>query len=275
MKKLMNKQKIMLITLTIMLIILLSTTIYAVNPLPEGPGVIDIIESSRRTPHEVRNISVIAGNVTQLNITGTTVTQSWAGVYGRVSGIITLDNAAGDTMFDWDLADPRGEVYATSMPTVNWETGNIWCWNWSDTLGGPGTFISIRGLEGWGTNPIPESLVTLGMEEHDPDGINKTFDPAGQGEHPDFFVCGQRIYNNTCPTATLYNSTGDGAFKQVLLFHDGESVNDLGIIYTSILVRGGRVGFDGEIWDFQMLLGEDGRDGNIETSTYYFYVQLE
>jgi hypothetical protein len=53
------------------------------------------------------------------------------------------------------------------------------------------------------------------------------------------------------------------------------------MIFTAILEdkdegeRDGKAGFDGGDYDFQLLVGEDGSNGNSAITPYYFWVELQ
>jgi hypothetical protein len=68
----------------------------------------------------------------------------------------------------------------------------------------------------------------------------------------------------------MYNPQGqqNTEFYEVLLA-DGAS----NIIYTSLLQQN-MIGFNSNAYDFQMIVGEDGHDGDTSTSTYYFYAEI-
>jgi hypothetical protein len=72
-----------------------------------------------------------------------------------------------------------------------------------------------------------------------------------------------------------YNSTPDSGvqsrFQEVLLYERMQKRP----IFTSILNETGQIGFNNETWDFQMIVADDGHNGDTATTTYYFYVELE
>lgn len=251
---------------------------------PEGPGTFTQVTSTRRAAAANASIAAYAGNVTHLNVAGSTVTQTWQGYVGNVSGTITLDDSSGNTLYDWTLADPEGEIYATYTPYVDWTTGFVTCWNWSDQSAGDSNALTLGELEGWDTTNAPTNVATLGLATDDVDGVNETFSVPGASAHSSFYVAGKYIDGTagvSCPLAKLYNSTSttgtaaSAPFEQVLLQYNGTaSINSGGVIYTSIL-KDDIVGYDGTTWDFEMIVGEDGHSGNTATTTYYFYVELE
>jgi hypothetical protein len=53
--------------------------------LPEGPVNISVGESSSALPSPAMERAAEAGNVTQINIAGSTVTKTWQGYYGNIT----------------------------------------------------------------------------------------------------------------------------------------------------------------------------------------------
>ncbi len=251
---------------------------------PEGPSTFTAVTSTRRTAAANQSIAAYAGNVTHLNVVGSTVTQSWQGYVGNVSGTVTLDDSASNTLYDWSLASPEGEIYATYKPYVDWTTGLVTCWDWADQAAGDSNTFILAELEGYDTTGVPTSTATLGTAFDDVDGVNETFSYPTTTAHTSFYVAGQYINGSvgaSCPRAKLYNSTSttgsatSAPFEEVLLYYNGTATfNDAGVIYTSLL-KEDVVGYDGTTWDFEMIVGENGHSGNIATTTYYFYVELQ
>ena len=223
---------------------------------PEGPSNLTVVNTSTRTPQSAATIDALAGNVSQLNIVGTTVTQSWQGYYGNVSGTITLDDSSNNTLYSWALAEPEGEIYV-SESTIDFSYGNIECYNYTKISSG---YLNLSAYE-----------TTLGLESDDVDGVNETFLP---GTTYDSFYAGTNQIDGLCPETQLYNASGvqdSSQFQEVLLY---DLTSDK-VVYTSILEETAILGFDGNNWDFQMIVGENGHAGNTGTTTYYFYVELE
>jgi hypothetical protein len=74
-----------------------------------------------------------------------------------------------------------------------------------------------------------------------------------------------------CYSTKAYNSAGEQGtgFWQVLLNDETNSV------YTTILDDSPETGFNSQDWDFQLLVGENGKVGNEAVTPYYFYVELQ
>ena len=287
--------------LVVLMLFLTSVTIVLAVAEPEGPSDLNLVNSSRRTASQRGTYAAEAGNITEITLVGTTVTQSWAGFVGNITGTITLDNYKNNTLYNWTLADPEGEVYATYLPNVNWTTGTVLCWNWSSTTS---AYLQLGELEGWyNSTPLASipaygnGYTNLSVATDDVDGVNETFtcpvcrsttqitepNDVAVYNHSAFFVGGQEIsglsathMNGTCPYVKTYNSTFVHDYEEVILYHDAAGVNNDGIIYTAILQQGDRAhGFDNGLWDFQMLVGENGHNGDTSVTTYYFYIEIE
>jgi hypothetical protein len=225
---------------------------------PEGPTTINIDETSRREPSAASTIEALAGNVTQLSIVGNTVTQTWQAYYGNVSGTITLDDALNNTIYNWALASPEGEIYASEAP-IDFTYGNIFCYDFNMTDDGYSDF-----------NTLAEYEALLGLEDDDADGIDETF--AESNSYDPFYVASSYL-NSTCPTTQMYNQSevSDPDTFQELLLYDNSSNK---LVYTSLLEKDA-LGFNNQYWDFEMIVGENGHNGDTTTTTYYFYVELE
>ncbi|MBN1544878.1 hypothetical protein JW898_05460 [Candidatus Woesearchaeota archaeon] len=225
---------------------------------PEGPTTLDVVKTSRRSPVAASTIGALAGNVTQLSIIGNTVTQTWQAYYGNISGTITLDDALNNTIYNWDLASPEGEIYASEYP-VDFTYGNIFCYDLNATDDEYSDF-----------NTLAEYEALLGLADDDADGIDETFiEDTGY----DMFYVGSKLINETCPTTQMYdnNEVQDPNHFQEVLLYDNTSNK---LIYTAIIEQD-VLGFDNQYWDFEMIVGENGHDGDTTTTTYYFYVELE
>lgn len=220
--------------------------VVAVTPF----GVEDVVvESSQRaTPDLPTSVSAQAGNVTELNIFGYSTTQSWQGYFGNVTGTLMLADASDNVMYNWSLANPEGEIYASMSPSVNWD--NIECFDWDAN----GSWLESQ----------------FNIEHDDVDGVNETF--SYSTGHNLFYANNREISENSCMSAHIFDSTGSNsnALYQEVLLWDGTDV-----VFTSLLEETSVLGFDGRDHDFEMLVLEDGHASNLDTTPYYFYVELE
>ncbi len=236
---------------------------------PIGPDRINITNTSR---HQNNSDSVVlwaeAGNVTSLQIFTLRTTQAWQAYYGNITGTVVLDDAQNNTFYDWQVTDPEGEIYASNGSTVSW--AKVYCMNVSQ----------YRNTSGAGTNAneveyyFNASQIELryGINATDVDGLNETFfdfysNAAG------FYVGGVHI-NQTdgCSQAHPYTDQAYNTAWEELLLSD-----NLSIIFTS-LIRNDANGFESgstDLYDFQMMVLENGHTGSETTATpYYFFVEL-
>ena len=254
--------------LLIGMIMLAVSSVSATTSNPGGPSNLDRISDSKFDTANWESIMVEAeaGNVTELNITGISPTQTWQGYYGEVTGTITLDDANNNTMYDWGLAEPQGEIYASNGSIVTW--ANIQCLNYS---GDGAAEINLSIVEGM-----------FGLASDDVDGVNETFDVSGllsddATQHPIVYVGTYTIGAGTCPATDTYESDAQGStdFIEVLLT-DTDSIIFTSIIENDVVGNDTEItGFDSLTHDFQLLVGEDGHDGDDTTTPYYFFVELE
>jgi hypothetical protein len=189
-----------------------------------------------------------AGNVSEININGTSVTQTWQGYFGNITGRIVLGDSNNNTFYDWNLASPNGEIYATRKTSTP-----VW------------SSIACASLA-----QVQAEDTAIGAQAADADSVSSTFSNATVFSP---FYVGVSTINQTaqdCFATYSYNSTGaqSADFAEVLL-HDSAD-----IVYTAVISQDA-MGFDGRTHDFQMLVGENGHNGDLSSTLYYFYLELE
>lgn len=234
---------------------------------PNGASI--TVESSERMPSgDAGNHSAIAGNITEITIySGATVSRSWQGYYGNVTGGLRLADASGDVIYNWSLVSSEGEVYASVNSTISW--ANIQCFNFTAM----GNYSSEAGSGGttnlYGTNvSILESQ--YGISSDDLDGVNSTF---RNFNHDSFYTANQQFSADECHSVQLFtnNSVGeDGIFEEILLYEPVTS----SVVFTSI-IETNAVAFNGHSADFQMMVLDDGHGIDTATTAYYFFTELE
>jgi hypothetical protein len=214
---------------------------------PTGPSAVSNLGSSRFTTAPAANISAYAGNVTEINFNASSITQTWQGYFGNITGQIVLGNSNNQSMYNWNLTSPSGQIYATRVATVP-------------------TWTSVRCAN---QSEVNVEDTALGVNQSvAADSVNNTF--ANTTTFTSFFVGNVNI-NTTqnCRAVQLYNSTGtsSASFSEVLL---SDTTN---LIYTGLITTP-TLGFDGASHQFEMIVGENGHLGNTATTPYYFYVEL-
>ena len=119
------------VLLAVCLLIVIISFVYAVPTEPTAPQSVTRLEDERYnvTQHGVPSLEAEAGNVTKIELFSLAQTQTWQGFYGEIEGTITLDDAQNWTMYDWDMAEPQGEIYAAPTTISNWDT--VHCLNYT------------------------------------------------------------------------------------------------------------------------------------------------
>ena len=225
------------------------------------------INSTRAPIDPAASVQAQAGNVTELNIFGYSPTQTWQGYFGNISGTIQLADAGDNVMYNWSLASPQGEIYASLNDSINW--ASIQCLNFTadgtkndDTANAGNTSL-------YGTN-LTQLEALFNIDFDDVDGVNETFNLF---DHNAFYTNNLEFSQNECRSTRLFGDSGSGVdseFEEVLMYDPTtESVVFASIIDEDVM------GFDNRTHDFQMLVLEDGHGVDIAESTYYFYVELE
>ena len=220
--------------------------------IPFGADIVENI-TTRAPPDAPELHNANAGNVTYLTLFGYSVTQSWQGYYGNVSGTIQLADNNDKVLYNWSLANPEGEVYATQNGTgqVNW--GNVACFDLA---------TNHEALEVW-----------FNISSSDPDGVNETF--SDSNGHDVFYTADEEFTAGECAAAHMFNVSGTSdstQFQEVILTDQSDVVQT---IFVALIEEFGRAGFDGNNYDFEMIVLENGHGTNTAYTDYYFYVELQ
>lgn len=260
----MKQENIVIITLA--LIILLGVS-FATSISPSG-GTTTVIGTPETAPADApETAQAQAGNVTQLDIYGYSTTQTWQGYFGNVSGALELTDASNNTFYNWSLASPEGEVYASTNSTIDWPS--IQCFNFTATGAGGAETAGETNLGGVNVTTLETQF---GIEGGDVDGVNETFSFPVNG-HDQFYTGNLQFSDGECPSTKIFSQGGaiDDQFEQALLYEP----NTGSVVFAAILESESVTGFNGADNDFQMLVLENGHGGDTDTTTYYFFVEIE
>ncbi len=262
-------KKIFLIVLTVGLFLALVLHISLVIAVEPFGATVNPLTSERAPEDSAQGVDAIAGNVTELNIFGYTITQSWQGYFGNVTGVIMLADNSDNVLYNWSVASPEGEIYASTNNSIIWNY--VQCFNFTSD----GTYTddtsNAGGTSQFGTNlTIIENMYNI--DSDDVDGVNETFNLYGTG-HRTFYTNNLEFSLGECRNTRIFGAGGsqnDGEFEEVLLYEPYSQ----SVIFASLLNENVQ-GFDDNLHDFEMLVLEDGHQADTSTSTYYFYVELE
>jgi len=234
-------------SIIVSLLVLMSITFaYFAIAVPGGPDLTYIGNTSSDTSTPA-NRTDAKGMIHTLTMSAILQDQNWKAYVGNVSGILTLDDSNGYTIYDWSTTTATGEIYMSRDSSVSWT--NINCSN----------YTLLRSEE-----------VALSMTATGADGINRTFNST---THKSFLVGSTNITESSCrSTATYVNDTRptintSSPFQEVLL-SDGTNV-----IYTTF-IENDETSYQGNsTYDFQAIVAENVTVGTAPLS-YYFYVEL-
>lgn len=211
---------------------------------PNG-ATVESIGTSSSAPNDAtagNDTNALAGNVTEITLSGVSTTQTWQGYFGNVSGAIQLGDSSGNILYNWSLASPEGEVYASPASSITW--ANIDC----------ATQANQTALE-----------TAFNVGATDADGVQETF---GLDDHAAFSTGTKSFGLGECNNTKVFNNAGVGTFDEVLL-HDGTNA-----VFAALLQED-TLGFDSATHDFEMLVIEDGHAGDVAVDTYFFWVELQ
>lgn len=247
MKELIKKTKknasgeIFLITLFTILSIFLFNLVLAANPVP--PNSVTVLSnetSNASTSGAIVNIS--GGYIATLNVSTRTQNLRWKAFVGYISGRFALDDATGSTIYDWSNTNTTGEIYATRN----------------------GTTIAWAGINCSNITTLETENINMNLTNSF-DNITATFSNTS---HAGFFVGSNQIFANSCrATHTYVNNATSNSFAEVALYTQGTT------IFTTIL-ENDVTGFDGNAYDFQMIVPENGAQGFSGSTAYYLYVEI-
>lgn len=231
--------------LVCLLLIASLTFVFAADPV--GPDSIQSVANETQTGASAGVFNISGGYVSTFNLSATIQNPRWKAFVGNVTGSFTLDDSSGSTIYDWTLSTVTGRIYATrNSSTVSWST--IGCSNRS----------------------ILEQENTWLSQTNQDDNLTATFNLSSGATHDAFYVGSSYISANSCPTLNTYVSDAaqDTSFEEIAL---ADSTN---ITVFATIMEEDVVGFDGNQYDFQMLVPENGSASWTSSTAYYIYVEL-
>lgn len=270
------------ITLYSMLLCILMGLTFA---LPTGPKDITGNTEYRLDSYAPITVNATAGNITEMNINAWSVTRTWQGYFGNVTGTIVLADQNNATLYDWSNTNPNGRVYATiHSGAIDWP--GIACATKNVLDVKEAEFTLTNETDRNGNYPI-DSVNNTFVNSTDYTRTDGTSPRTVQWANYSTFWVGPVQINGTglageCFTAVLHNSTAvdqsnqsagndQNHWREILLADAAGTGN---VVYTAILEQN-YVGFDSKPHDFQMIVGENGHGTDVTATPYYFYVELE
>jgi hypothetical protein len=230
-------------------IIFVSLLIFVISYSVAQPFGADVIQNTTETKNATPadSLDPAGGTFTTIVLNVTSQNLKWKAYIGNVTGVLTLDDEEDYSIFQWDVSEFSGSVFASRNDSITWD--NVAC----------ASDINITRED-----------TAMDHTTTADDSINTTFKIK---VHKQFWVGTKNIAQSSCRSAfTWANDTAqtpsvDAPFQEVLL-HDG-----LNMIYTTFIYDDAQ-GFDFNDYDFQMIVPENGVASNPNTR-YYFYMELQ
>lgn len=242
----MRKYKTMLktvsmISLFIFTIILLAA---ASSATPSAPSNLSNSTLAVPTPTVGSTINSSGGTITNITINSTTLNSRWKGFVGNINGTFALQDSSSNALVTWTIETITGEIYASRNSSIP-EWSNIKCAN-----------SSVIDIE--------DSY--FGFTSTYPDSINNTFNNT---IHEAFYIGTESISADSCRSVGLNVNSA----KQTAEFQEVLVTDNINLIYVGLLENDTQ-GFDGNTYDFQMIIAENASQGAASNTAYYFYVEL-
>jgi hypothetical protein len=95
-----------------------------------GASNVTQINSTRASADSPQSVEALAGNVTEITIFGSSITRTWQGYFGNVTGNLILADSSNNMMYNWSIISPRGQIYSSMNGTgIKWN--NLQCFNFT------------------------------------------------------------------------------------------------------------------------------------------------
>jgi hypothetical protein len=213
--------------------------------LPSAPGITYVANSSAVSGLVNRSTDA-QGTITTIQLSANQQDYKWKAYVGNVSGKVALDNANGQSIYDWNLGTAGGgEVYVSRFSNISWNS--IVCANAAS---------------------IAVEHAGLGISGSSADSINATFNYTN---HKPWTVATNPVLNGCRSTATYISDAPQtmtsSAYFQEILIMDGN-----GYMAYSTSIESAHTGFDVQPHDFQLLVAEN--ESATVPTTYFFWVEL-
>jgi hypothetical protein len=272
--------------LVISMIVLLSIISLSTLAAPSEPTGITVTGNESIAYNLGHKLNNSKGYIYSINITELAPTSKWIGYVGNINGEYALQNSDSEALYDWDIVTVTGEVYATKEASeVAGPRSNGLAADEDSPYGG--------GIPYW-PNVTCANSTMIGIEESlfshtntDEDAYTATFTNGAAFDNPGFYAGDTQItdtsdFGGNCFGVMLnVNNTDNSSAWHEVVLTDGtyqynnasESALHYDITYAGI-ISDNTLGYDGNTYDFQMILPQTGLPGTQPNVAYYFYVEL-
>jgi hypothetical protein len=224
------------------LVLLLSVSFVA--SVPTAPLPPTYISNTTYTSGLTNRSNDIKGTITTIVLSATQQDYKWKAYVGNVSGTLALADANGNAIYNWVSATATGEIYVSRFSNINWN--NAAC------------------ADNAAVNTEQNGLSMSGSAK---DNINSTFNYTTHFA----FQVGTTPISGCKSTATYVNNNpqvmASANFQEALLRDTGTG----NLVYAG-LVNASSTGYNGQKYDFQMIVGEN--ESSNTPTPYFFWVEL-
>jgi hypothetical protein len=225
-------------------LILLAVASITTFAIPNGVSVLKNESTFEQNYSASAVLNVSGGTISNLTINATTQNQRWKGFVGQVKGTLALADASSNSLFDWQETTVSGQIYATRNSSML---------TWADVKCAEDIIIT-------------NEETNLNITSSNPDSVFNTFSTRS---HREFYVGVTQIQSDSCRSVALnVNGSVQTSKFQEMVLQDGSN-----IIYSSML-ENRTYGFNGQFYDFQMIVPENALPGLQSSTAYYFYLEL-
>jgi len=206
----------------------------------------------------------IAGNITQLTITGISQTRAWQGFWGNVSGWITLDDAQNYTFYNWSAAEPRGFVYASLVAD------------------GDPSWLSVRCFDMANNATNFDDFYNITRDAYD--NVSETFQYEGGAYDTEWYIVNNSRWD--CPKTYPFQNDAIQTKNFInSLFYDASKTYNISA-GTAGWIFGAKIEnknvsdktdlpcYNGQLCDFQLMVAEDGHGTDTAVTPYYIWVDI-
>ena len=183
------------------------------------------------------SINVESGNIYLANVTGEQSTYHWAGIYGNATGTLVLGDSSSAKMFEWNAVAKY--VYFDDDNSVAW--GSLQAATCSDVE-------TVYSFLAGASDSCSNTFTTT-----------RNFDSDVTTDSVANAIAAQT--NDDTPTAYWYTiALGDGGTSDIVFVGEVDSA--------------GHNAYNGDTANYQVILPEDGSDGDTTATTYYIWIEL-
>jgi len=204
-----------------------------------GGGTVDYSTSKGSYPvSSVGTINVTSGNIYLANVSAKQSTYHWAGIYGNATGTLILGDSSSHKMYEWTAKAKY--VFFDDDTSITWGSlDNATC----SEIEGTYTFLSGA------SDSCDNTFTTV-----------KTFDSDATSD---------AVTNANA--AQTYDSS-QTAYWYTIALEDSSGTGD--IVFVGEVDNNYHASYNGELSNYQVILPENGENGDTGTTTYYIWIEL-